>query len=172
MVRFARRRCHFAFRRGHGKCGRCSHCLRGGKVSANQIGHVWLLLLLLWCVYMDSLKFHSTPRNPAASRRCFVADCSAAWHGVPPSDGHSRECNSPGWLRPLSLGHGSAGAEAPGRRPQEPLPSRWCCRRASRLCARLVASAPRRCRETTWAGSPWHRGRHETWPGQNSHSLC
>ena len=28
---------------------------------------------------MDSLKFHSTPRNPAASRRCFVADCSAAF---------------------------------------------------------------------------------------------
>ena len=76
------------------------------------------------------------------------------------------ECNSPGWPCPLSLSHGSAGAEAPGRRPQEPLPSRWCCRRASRLCARLVASAPRRCRETTWAGSPWHRGRHETWPKQ------
>ena len=136
---------------------------------------------------MDSLKFHSTPRNPAASRRCFVADCSAAfkksqaiwWPLAETASGHLVVVKSKrhgmafhpvtairGNVIPLSLGHGSAGAEAPGLRPQEPLPSRWCCRRASRLCARIVASAPRRCRETTWAGSPWHRGRHETWPKQ------
>ena len=146
-----------------------------------------IITIIIMCIH--GLIEISTPRNPAASRRCFVADCSAAfkksqaiwWPLAETASGHLVVVKSKrhgtafhpvtairgNVIHPADHAHWVSAMVVLVQKHQAVGPRNRCL--PDGVAVVLLVFAPALLRQhpaAVWAGSPWHRGRHETWPKQ------